>query len=167
MTRLPTGAVPPAAALCWLSTVGALRAVRDLLLEQPDTRLYVIAYAINAWIRDGGDFSQALGLPHGWRAMHRRELRDAALIDLVRRRFPEMEGRAAARAVAAAGRRYEGGAWPRDRRAERRPDGLNGDFFDILSLGELPSYGTLRALFNGLSGANGPVVMRQRGGDAA
>jgi hypothetical protein len=103
----------------------------------------------------------------GWRSEARRRDRDAALLHLARQHFPSLEGREVARAVAAAARRYEGTSWSRDRRAQRRPDGLNGDLFDVLSFSSMPSVGTLRRIFKALSGSDSPVAMSQRESDAA
>jgi hypothetical protein len=71
------------------------------------------------------------------------------LVRLHERHFPNLHGRAAARAVSHAVSRYQGTAWPRDCRARRRPDGLSGDCFDVLVLchGSLPGEDTLRHLF--------------------
>jgi hypothetical protein len=151
-----------------LGTVERMAAIRRavaLMVEHGDAGVLEVARGVGNWL-DQPDaevtLDAALGLPPGWRSDVRRHQRDAALLDLISRRYPGMEGREAARAVATVARRYEGSSWPRDRRANRRPDGINGDIFDILVQGDMPSEATLRRIFIGLSGANGPVAMRQR-----
>jgi hypothetical protein len=150
--------------------VGAIGRAVALMVEHGDAGVMEVATAVADWL-DQPDatvtLDVALGLPATWRSDIRRGRRDAALIDLARRRFPGLEGREAARAVATAARRYEGSSWPRDRRANRRPDGLSGDLFDVLSHGDMPSEATLRRIFMTLSGSNDLVAMRQRSGDAA
>jgi hypothetical protein len=150
--------------------VAAIRRAVAVLAEHGDAGVLEVARGVTDWLDQAEaatTLDAALDLPPGWRTELRRHQRDAALLDLVRRRFAGMEGREAARAVATAARRYEGSAWPRDRRANRRPDGMNGDLFDILIQGDMPSEATLRRLFIGLSGANGPVAMSQRVDDVA
>ena len=149
-------------------TVERVRAVRRavaLLVEYGDAGVLEVARGVADWLDQteaATTLDAALDLPQGWRSEVRRLARDAALLDLVRRRYPGLEGREAARAVASVARRYEGSSWPRDRRANRRPDGLNGDLFDILAQGDMPSEATLRRIFNGLCGSHGPVAVNQR-----
>jgi len=147
--------------------ITALRAVRDLLVDHGDATLLPVARAIDDWLANGGSFAGALGLPPTWRSDARRSARDAALLRLARQHFPNMAVQTAALAIAAAARRYEGTAWPRDRQKHRRPDGLRGEIFDVLSLGDMPSVGTMCRILNGLSYADGPVGMSRQAGHAA
>jgi hypothetical protein len=134
------------------------------LAEHGDDGVVEVGSALLRWVEqpDGSTTLDAeLDLPPGWRTEARRRARDDALVRLARKHFPALQGRAVAGAVAAAARRYEGTSWPRDRRAQRRPDGLSGDLFDVLSFSAMPSQGTLRRIFKTLSGSNGPVEMSQ------
>jgi hypothetical protein len=128
-----------------------LRAAAANLAERGDV---ATAEAVLTWL--DGDASvtleAALGLPPDGRMRARLENRDTLLIALARRHFPTLTGRRLADAVALAGSRYAGSSWTRDRRSGRRPDGLNGDLFDILSAGEIPGDARLRQIFNGLCG---------------
>lgn len=138
--------------------ITALRAVRDLLIDQPDASLWPVAAAIDTWLAAGdGDFAAALGLPPGWHSALRRRQRNDVLCEVARRRFPALNPSAAALALLRASRRYEGTSWPRDRKSGRRPDGINGDIFDVLSLGEMPCERILRSLFSELDWQDAPV----------
>jgi hypothetical protein len=132
-----------------LDRVAAIRRAVALLIEHGDAGVLEVARGVADWL-DQPDaavtLDAALDLPPAWRCDVRRLARDAALLDLVRRRYPGLEGRETARAVAAAARRYEGSSWPRDRRANPRPDGLNGALFDILIRGDTPSEATLHPI---------------------
>lgn len=113
-----------------------------------------VGQALSMWL-DGGTsitFEAACGLPADRRSRARLVERDGLLLCVATRWFPHLRGRPLADAVAAAARRYEGSAWPRDRRAHRRPDGIQGDLFDVLLVGEMPGEARLRQIFNGLAG---------------
>jgi hypothetical protein len=71
---------------------------------------------------------------------------------IAERHFPRLVGRPLADAVDKAGRNYETTSWPRDLAARRRPDGRNGDFYDVLSWGPLPGEARLRQIFNDIAG---------------
>ena len=137
------------------------------LLDLADADCQRLGAAVLAWTNDAApiSFDAALGLPSGWRDLVRRERRNAALIGLAERRFPGLAGRALAAAVASAMRRYEASSWPRDRRAGRRPDGMAGDIFDLLALGETLSESRMRSLFNEMAGSCEAVAVGQRQGD--
>jgi hypothetical protein len=135
--------------------VAGVRKAVSLLAEHGDDGVVAVAGALAIWIDQAPaatiTFDDALNLPPGWRSALRRQQRDQALLRLWRHHFVGLQGREAVRAVSAAARRYEGTGWPRDRRTGRRPDGLNGDLFDVLCLGSLPAEGSLRRLFQCLS----------------
>jgi hypothetical protein len=97
-------------------------------------------------------FEAEADLQPGWRSEARRARRDAMLIDLRRRRFPDLAARPAAVAIEIAGCRYAASGWRRDRRAGRRPDGLSGDLYDLLSICGMPGREALRRLFSAVSG---------------
>jgi hypothetical protein len=124
--------------------ITALRAVRALVLDQNDTTLLPVAWAIDAWLSGGGDFAEALGLAPGWHSALRQRQRDEALRELATRHFPGLCGRPGARAMVAAATDYETRRWPRDRAAGRRPDGADGLLFDVLTLGRIPAEEMLR-----------------------
>lgn len=132
-------------------TVAIIRRAVTALIECGDDAVLPIADALEQWVSQGPgevcSLDRLLGVPVTWRADMRRHRQHAVLVDLAERYFPQLHGRAAARAIAAAVRRYEGTGWPRDRRANRRPDGLVGCIFDALSQGPLPGHETLRRLF--------------------
>ncbi len=74
-----------------------------ILAESDDKGALNIAQAIALWVgNDSVTFPAALGLPHDWRNIHRRECRDRLLHELVQTDFPGLRGRTLARAVAAA-----------------------------------------------------------------
>jgi hypothetical protein len=127
------------------------RAVK--LLADGDAGTRAVAVALDLWVSsapgDAVPFHIALGLPPCWRSDHRRAVRDAALIEIASRHFPNIAGRKAARAITGALRKYESISWPRDRMEHRRPDGLRGLFFDALSAGEVPGEESLRRLLTG------------------
>lgn len=123
--------------------IAALRAVRNLLIDQPDAALLPVAWAIDDWLASGGDFAVALGLAPGWHSALRQRQRDAALRELTRY-FPDLCGRRLAKAITDAASDYETRRWPRDRTDRRRPDGKDGLFFDLLTLGRMPTEETLR-----------------------
>ena len=122
-----------------------------LLLAEHDAEMQRIAAALDLWLppAEGMPFDQALGLPATWRSSWRRAERDAALIRLRAQHFPQLSGRPAAHAVAAAVRRYETTAWLRDYHSRRRPDGLSGACYDVLTHGDAPGHETLRRLLGG------------------
>ena len=101
-------------------------------------------------VRDDGvdSLPAAMGAPWGWRATAQHQARDDAIRQLHAQHFPELVGRAAARAVGGALRRYQSTSWPRDRRSHRRPDGVDGACYDLLTLADrVPSEETLRRMF--------------------
>jgi hypothetical protein len=128
-----------------------LRTAAVVLAEHGDA---ATAEALWTWLDSDASvtFEAALGMPSDGRARARLEARDALLIAIARRHFAELCGRALADAVVKAGRRYQGSSWPRDRRSGRRPDGLTGDLFDVLSFGDIPGDARLRQIFNSLGG---------------
>jgi hypothetical protein len=100
-----------------LDRVAAIRRAVALLIEHGDAGVLEVARGVADWL-DQPDaavtLDAALDLPPAWRCDVRRLARDAALLDLVRRRYPGLEGREAARAVAAAARRQSSpDQWPR------------------------------------------------------
>jgi hypothetical protein len=105
---------------------------------------------------DAGTFEAEAGLCPGWQAEARRARRDAMLIDLRRRHFADLTARAAAAAIETAGRRYAAAGFRADRRAQRRPDGVRGDIFDILSVYEIQGRDALSRLFNGICAVSDP-----------
>ena len=123
--------------------IAALRAVRDLVIDHQDAALIPIAWAIDDWLANGGDFAAALGLAPGWHSALRQRQRDATLRDLAQY-FPGLCGRALAKAIATAASDYETRRWSRDRTARRRPDGKDGLLFDLLTMGRMPTEETLR-----------------------
>jgi hypothetical protein len=133
------------------SRIAELRRAALVLIETGDDALARIADAIDAWASATPaapiSFEQALGLPPTWRADVRRHFHHAALLHLAQRNFPDLHGRACARAVSAAVRRYASSGWLHDHREHRRPDGLRGDCYDVLMLGEPPGEEVLRRLF--------------------
>lgn len=140
-----------------LDRVGALQRAVETLTRHPDAELQAVGIGMDRWLRSDPDepplsLACVLGLPADWRAAWRRTERDRHLLAIACTWFPGMEGRAAAAAVHAAGRRYESGGWIRDRRRGQRPDGLNGAIYSALQCGPLPSIETLRRLFNGIAG---------------
>lgn len=131
--------------------VARLRHDAGLLAEHG---LAATAEAILTWL-DGTSsdtFESSLGLPCNGRHRARLEARDEQLVMLAQRWFPTLQGRALAQAVACAASRYARSSWPRNRLSTRRPDGINGDLFDILSHGEIPGDARLRQIFNGIAG---------------
>lgn len=140
----------PGAASDLLDRVHAIRRAVALLVEHGDDDVRSVAAGIAQWVnREPGDdtaMAADLDLPPCWRTDWRRAERDLRLLDLSARWFPGLSGRAAARKVWEAASRYETTSWPRDRRAGRRPDGMAGDLFDVLRLGELPGFHSLRLL---------------------
>lgn len=107
-----------------------------------------LAEALTSW-RNGNALDAALGLSATWRSQYQRQRQKHALAALAGY-FPDACGRELARRITAAERRYRA-AWPRDKAAGRRPDGLNGAVYDVLVLGEFPSEEKLRK-FKGVSG---------------
>ena len=146
-------------------TIASLHRAASRLIELDEADCTTLAAAVLVWLSDGApmSFDAALGLPSGWRDLVRRERRNAALVGLAERRFPGLAGRALAAAVALAVRRYEASSWPRDRRAGRRPDGMAGDLFDLLTLGESLSESRIRSLFNEIGGLSEAVEKSQQG----
>ena len=133
-----------------LEQIGTIRGAVAALAEVAPPSALPLVQALSDWLADGIDLAATLGLPQGWRADYRRASRDKMLHDLAGRYFPTLAGRPLACAVALAARRYQGSSWPRDRKSRRRPDGLPGMLFDILSVGEMPGVERLLQLFKGL-----------------
>ena len=133
-----------------LEQIQTIRGAVAALAELAPPAALPIVQVLSAWLDDDTDLAAALGLPPGWRAEHRRAARDRLLHELAGRYFPTLAGRKLACAMALAARRYEGSGWPRDRKGGRRPDGLPGIIFDILSLGEMPGVERLLQIFKGL-----------------
>ena len=121
-------------------TIAALHRAVALLVEHGDDDVHQIATALDLWSEQTpGDDCVALdvilGLGAMWRSDRRRDARDAALLRLRERLCPLLYGRAAARAVTTAVRRYEASTWRHDRLARRRPDGIPGLAYDVLAHG--------------------------------
>jgi hypothetical protein len=132
-----------------LERIAALRRAIRLLSEQADDpTLLAIALGMGLWFsKPAGEavsIDAALGLLPSWRADNHRAERDAALLRVAEQVCPTLVGRPAARCVRAEVQRYQRAAWPRDRRADCRPDGASGHMFDALSAGDLPAEDTLR-----------------------
>lgn len=123
--------------------VAALRAVRNLIVDQGGTEILAVAAAIDLWLAQGGDFACALGLAPGWHSALRQRQREEILRELVRT-FPGLRGRPMARAIADAASDYETRRWARDRAARRRPDDRDGWLYDLLVMGPIPAEATLR-----------------------
>jgi hypothetical protein len=123
--------------------ITALRRARDLLAEQGDADVVPVVWAIDGWIARGGDFAAALGMAPGWHSAARIRQRDAALRKLAAQYAP-LRGRRLAAALVADAKRYETTRWPGDCADQRRPDGLQGLFYDLLSHGPMPAEETLR-----------------------
>jgi hypothetical protein len=131
--------------------IATLHRATLLLARSGDDATIGLAYSIDAWLSlppgEKISFDQALGLPPTWRANARRSQRDAALRELRARHFLHHSGRKAARAVAGAVLHYETTTWPRDRRDRRRPDGVNGCCFDVLTFADhVPQEARLRQI---------------------
>ena len=124
----------------------ALRAARDALVEHPDPAILTVVSAIDLWLAEGGDFAGALGLGATWHSALRMRERDAALGALAQQHYPDLTGRALARALVAAGRQYKTCCWSMN---ADRPDGRNGLLHDIAARGGMPSEGHLRRIFAG------------------
>jgi len=146
-----------------VSTVDFLRRAKEILAESGDPQVVFVVEGLQWWLQnDGMTFDVALGLTGAWRAEDRRRRRDRLIQRLALAHFGDSKGRARALAIAKAARRYRGTSWPRDRHAGRRPDGLNGVIFEVLSLGPFPSEPTLRRILVGLSDSRIPLPMNQR-----
>jgi hypothetical protein len=107
---------------------------------------------------DSGTFEAEAGLCPGWKAEARRARRDAMVIDIRRRHFPDLTARAAAAEIETAARRYAATGFRADRRTRRRPDGIRGDLFDILSVCEMQGRDALSRLFNGMGAVSDPPI---------
>lgn len=93
----------------------------------------------------GEPLEEALGHYGAWRHAYRARRRNAALAALADC-FPGMQGRRLAAAIGSAVRRYAATGWERDRARGRRPDGISGLCYDLLAVGEVPSYDHLRRI---------------------
>jgi hypothetical protein len=117
-----------------------------LLARSGDPDAIWAAEALVGW-RDGSEsFEEVLGGAPGLRAAWHRRQWDRALGALAQRFPAARSARALAAEVHPAVSRYEAGPWLRDKAAGRRPDGINGLCYDLLSHGELPGEDRLRRL---------------------
>lgn len=133
-----------------LVQIEAIRQAIGVIVDHGPPAVWPVARGLMLWLDQAEalvTIDDALELPRRWRSEARRRQRDMALIELRARHFPALWGREAARAVGAAVRRYQTTSWPRDKCAGRRPDGLHGLSFDLLSVAELPGEEVLRRLF--------------------
>lgn len=143
-TTRPCGAATDAA------IVAAMRRAVLLLVEHGDAEVVRVAagYAQFLDAEDVTTLDAEVGLSSGWRQGERKRVRNELLIYIAGRHWPDANDRQCAKKLHAAARRYEAAGWIRDRRTKCRPDGLNGEIFHLLTLGELPAQGTIYNLFN-------------------
>jgi hypothetical protein len=135
-------------------TIADLRWVMALAVKHGGERGRHFATAMALVLAPGTtlSFEEALGLRGNWCTRVRCEAQADILRYIAGRHFPTLVGRPRAKAVDKAGRNYETTSWPRDHKAKRRPDGLRGDFYDVLSWGPLPGKSRLRQIFNDIAG---------------
>lgn len=128
--------------------IAALRTVRAVLLavEDPEAQpaAAVVADAIGAWLVTGGSFAEAMGMTSDWHSAVRQREQRRAIRGAAEQHFGGLSCHKQARAIATAALAYETTRWPDDSAARRRPDGLNGYLFDILSAGPMLAVETLR-----------------------
>ncbi len=134
------------------NTVAALRGAVVLLAKSGDDGMIRIAGAVTAWLADPQTLEQALALPPCWRQQACLCERDQRIRELAARHWPELSGRPLARAIACRARQYETRGGFRRHQCTGRPPGIEGDLFDILSLGEMPGEARLRQLLNDIGG---------------
>jgi hypothetical protein len=144
-----------------IDPIAALRIVRELLLQRDDQASRMVATAIHGMLIEGLSFEIGMGLMPGWRGTAQRCARDHALAEIAAAFFPRSCVRQLAREVATALLRYGATAWPRDKAARRRPDGLRGLLFDVLMAGPPPGFSQLRNIFKSLAGQPGTVAIGQ------
>jgi hypothetical protein len=128
----------------------AIRAAVEILIAYGDGPTLGVAAALLSWLDQPAgqskDLDSMFALPWRRRLTECLRRRNELLVDIAHRRFPGLGCRSTARAMAATFRGYETTAWPRDRASGRRPDGLSGDLYDVLSLGGVPAERSLRAI---------------------
>jgi hypothetical protein len=136
-----------------IAGIRSFRRLADFAIQFGNEQDADLGRGIINWINREPDdpvrLEQDLGLRPEARAHYRLWRRDAALLELRRRHFPELKGRPAATAVGKAVRRYQTSpAWLRDRASDQPPPGIDGDVFAVLMLGEdVPGHEILRRLF--------------------
>jgi hypothetical protein len=77
---------------------------------------------------------QIIGVGRDYRSADKRCRRDDLLCQIKERYFSDLSNREVAHRISAEVQRYKGTAWQLDRGARRRPRGIKGDFFQILTL---------------------------------
>ena len=119
------------------------RAVR-IIAESGDPEAALVAEALDRWRRSrSASFEEAAGWASNLRATAMQRNRDAALQRLGRQ-LQGRSGHTVARAVHRTVRGYETTRWTADHAAHHRPDGPDGDCYDVLFNGELPGIEHLR-----------------------
>jgi hypothetical protein len=105
-----------------------------VLAETGDPALLRVADSLKLWLESENiKFEQALGTASNWRSVMRRRRRDEIYVEI----FPDLRGVSRrARAITEAIDRYQTSSWRHDRDSGRRPAGVNGLIYDLLSLGE-------------------------------
>jgi hypothetical protein len=114
-----------------------LKRASAVLASTGDPGLLRIADGLSVW-RDAETITleMALGLPNTWRSAMRRSFRDDLYAGIARTHFSTLKGLPLARAIVAAIDHYETSSWRDDRANGRRPAGLKGQIFELLSLKE-------------------------------
>ncbi|MDE2582753.1 MAG: hypothetical protein KGL52_14055 [Rhodospirillales bacterium] len=136
-------------------TTERIEAVARVAAMAAEAGEVVVADALAQWCQDGIELHVALGLAPDWHAALRRRRRDALLVEIARRHFADLGTKAAAASIAGAVGRYAASAWQRDRKARRRPSGLEGDVFDLLGLGEPLGPERVRQILRAAGGNHG------------
>jgi hypothetical protein len=141
-----------------VARVDAVRRAALMLVEHGDAEMAQVGGALVAFLvtakrpldadQRHAPLESLLGLGPTWRGDVRRQRRDALFLDIRKRRYGDLSNRRAAEQLSIDAARYAASAWLRDQRAGRRPDGLPGDLFDLLSLGAVPAEASLRHLFD-------------------
>jgi hypothetical protein len=97
------------------------------------------AAALRMWLDTNLSLEESLGRAPGWRSGWRRARRDKMLAAWAHKWFPGMSGSPLAKKIL--------GAAARARRMRSRPDGMLGEVFDIVKLGNFPDLECLRKFF--------------------
>jgi hypothetical protein len=128
--------------------VEGLRRLARLGQTSGDPAIAAAGVMIEAWLDTPEGEQRDLSLGPNWRFRYRQAMRDAALLRLRDRWFPDLSGRPAARAVSGALAAYQSrGGWRRDRETLTRPAGLRGACYDVLMWGEPLGEEASRRLF--------------------
>ena len=115
--------------------------------ETGEPGLTRVADALALTTGQGIPFDAALGLSAGWHRRAQLARRDQLLREMAAQYFPRLGGRGAAAAITRAAASYTP-TFDHDRKAKRRPSGVNGYVFDIMCIDAVPGEARIRQILS-------------------